>query len=279
MPGTRIDILKSIYEWIDGEENTCIFWLSGWAGTGKSAIARTVGRHYHNEGRLAASFFFSKGGGESSHASMFVTTIAHQLASNKRLKALGVEQQIRDCLKERTQIENETLRDQWDQLVLQPLSRHEEKCGYDAFVLVVDALDECQQETSVETLLRLLPQLGRLANIRMRILVTGRPETPIRHGFREMQAGAHQGFVLHSIPSEVSDRDIRVFLQYHLRNIATMRGLHDDWPGEQATALMVKHAQGLFIWAETARRFITKAKNQKSAERRVRLLLEPGSDL
>jgi hypothetical protein len=57
-----------------------IYWLDGMAGTGKSTIARTVARRFHNEGFLGASFFFSRGGGELETARKFVTTVAVQLA-------------------------------------------------------------------------------------------------------------------------------------------------------------------------------------------------------
>jgi hypothetical protein len=49
------------------------------AGTGKTTIAHTVARGYFDNGRLAASFFFSRGGGDIGNARKFVTTIAVQL--------------------------------------------------------------------------------------------------------------------------------------------------------------------------------------------------------
>jgi hypothetical protein len=39
-----------------------------------------VARKYHDRQRLAASFFFSRGGGDVGHAGKFVTSIAVQLA-------------------------------------------------------------------------------------------------------------------------------------------------------------------------------------------------------
>ncbi|KFY02933.1 hypothetical protein O988_01801, partial [Pseudogymnoascus sp. VKM F-3808] len=66
----------------DGQGEQCIFWLSGLAGTGKSTISRTVACKYHEQRRLGASFFFSKGGGDVSHAGKFFTSIAVQLANN-----------------------------------------------------------------------------------------------------------------------------------------------------------------------------------------------------
>ncbi|KAF2175810.1 purine and uridine phosphorylase [Zopfia rhizophila CBS 207.26] len=42
LPGTRVDVLREIHEWADGQDKRCIFWLNGLAGTGKSTIARTM---------------------------------------------------------------------------------------------------------------------------------------------------------------------------------------------------------------------------------------------
>jgi hypothetical protein len=85
LPHTRVDILKQIIEWADGGNERCIFWLNGTAGTGKSTIARTVARKYHDQGRLGASFFFSRGAGDVSHAGKFFTSIAVQLANESRI--------------------------------------------------------------------------------------------------------------------------------------------------------------------------------------------------
>jgi nucleoside phosphorylase len=76
LDGTRVGVLNEIYAWASGESEQCIFWLNGMAGTGKSTIARTVAYKYSELYRLGASFFFSRGGGDPSHASKFFTTIA-----------------------------------------------------------------------------------------------------------------------------------------------------------------------------------------------------------
>jgi hypothetical protein len=269
LPGTRKDALREIYKWIDSDEKSCIFWLNGWPGTGKSAIARTVARRYHAEGRLAASFFFARGGGDCSHAGLFVTSIARQLADNKEL---GMQQIIRVAFN--SQIPKQTLQDQWTQLVVQPLSKSHEKGDCRTFLVVIDALDECEEEGSIGILLRLLPQVGVCINIRVRILVTSRRETPIRHGFDQMDTATHQGFVLHRMPTEVSDRDIQVYLQHHFLVIATERRLESCWPGEQILTTMVQHAQGLFIWAATACKFIHECKSKKVAVKRLQDLLD-----
>jgi hypothetical protein len=81
LPNTRVEVLQEIFDWADGNDERCIFWLNGLAGTGKSTIARTVARKYYEQGRLGASFFFSRGGEDVGYAGKFVTTIARQLAN------------------------------------------------------------------------------------------------------------------------------------------------------------------------------------------------------
>jgi hypothetical protein len=273
LAGTRVDIIQKICQWVDGEDKSCIFWLSGWPGTGKSAIARTISRKFNEQGRLAASFFFSRGGGDSSHAGLFVTSFARQLAE---CSALDVRRYVLESLGD-SQVVAQSLQDQWARLVLRPLSRCEKGGTSGVFVCVVDALDECEDQRSIGTLLQLLPRLGELVNVRIRVLVTSRPETPIRHGFQRMEKGAHHGFVLHNISPEVTNRDIQVFLQHRLSNIALECCLSSDWPGRQILALMVQYAQGLFIWAETACRYI--GEEALLAEERLGLLLNRGSGI
>src|SRR5947207_1158148 len=73
LPNTRVELLNQIREWANKDDERHIFWLSGWAGTGKSTIARTVAREHYDRNNLAASFFFSRGGGDVGHAGKFFT--------------------------------------------------------------------------------------------------------------------------------------------------------------------------------------------------------------
>ena len=80
LPDTREQVLNDIKSWADHGERH-LYWLQGFAGTGKTTIAQTVARTFNDNKRLAASFFFSRDiGGDSSQARLFVTSIARQLA-------------------------------------------------------------------------------------------------------------------------------------------------------------------------------------------------------
>ena len=79
-------------------------------------------------------------------------------------------------------------------------------------VLVIDASDECGRQQDIRTLLQLLTEARDLKNVQLKVLVTSRPETPIRLVFRAISGSVHEDFVLYEIPAAVIRHDITVFL-------------------------------------------------------------------
>jgi hypothetical protein len=268
---TRVDLLQNIYSWADGQDERCIFWLNGLAGTGKSTIARTVARNYFDQKRLGASFFFSKGGGDVGHADKFVTSIALQLASS----VPSLDQYVCDAIKERRDIASQSLRDQWQQLVLRPLSKLSGSGGQLPYVLVVDALDECDNGKDIRIIVHLLAEAQSIKTVRVRVFLTSRPEVPVRNGFVEVPDGEHRDFVLHNISPLIVDHDIRTFLEHSFELIAKERSLAAGWPGQEIIKRLVHSASGLFIWAATACRFIREGK--RFAAKRLNIILKNSS--
>jgi hypothetical protein len=238
------------------------------AGTGKSTISCTTARKWYKEGRLRASFFFSRGGGE---VSKFVTTIAIQLATN----VPTLHHFICDAITEQGDIASRSLRDQWQQLVLGPLSKLDADRRRASYVLVVDALDECDDENKIQIILELLAEAQSLKTVRLQVFLTSRPEIPIRHGIHRIPQAEHQDLVLHNVPPTIINHDIYLFLEYNLGIIRQEWSLGADWPGEVALRQLVLNACGLFIWAATACRFIREGK--QFARRRLDTILKGGS--
>ncbi|CAN9079966.1 unnamed protein product [Alternaria alternata] len=269
LPNTRVDLLREIHSWADRQDERRIFWLRGLAGTGKSTVARTVARSYHEKQRLAASFFFSHGGGDVGHARKFVTSIAVDIANN----VPALRQYISDAVVERTDIASQSLRDQWHHLVLAPLSKLGES-DYPApapLVLVVDALDECDGENDIRTIVQLLAETQSLTKVRLRVLLTSRPELPIRHVFHQIPEAGQQDFVLHEISGSIVDHDIALLFQHSLRITGREYGLPAGWPGAEIIAQLVQSAGGMFIWAANACRFIRDGK--RFAPKRLEAIL------
>ncbi|KAA6411567.1 MAG: hypothetical protein FRX48_04847 [Lasallia pustulata] len=276
LPDTRVDLLREIYTWADGKDGRFIYWLNGLAGTGKSTIARTVARKYFENGQLGASFFFSRGGGDVGHASKFFTTIAVQLAQ----KSQSLQRYIGDAVRKNANIATQSLGDQWRQVVLGPLSKLSGDSYPSSYIFVIDALDECDNNEDIRTILKLLAEAQTFQTIRLRVLLTSRPEIPIRHGFYQIPETEHQLFVLHHISPSIIDHDITIFLKYNLGRIGqTKPSLSASWPGEETVNQLVQIASGLFIWAATACRFIQEVGKVILIRKRLAAILQIGSSI
>jgi len=264
LPDTRVALLEEIMRWSDTPSGACMFWLNGMAGTGKSTIARTVAREWVKKKRLGASFFFSRGQGELARASKFFTTLAYQLATAESGLAAGVRRAI--CVN--PDVPRQSLRDQWERLILEPLSQLKEASSDPAhsMILVIDALDECDDTKDTGLILGLLSQAKSLGSFRLRVFVTSRPETPIRHGFDDISQDAHRDFILHQISCQTADygivnhdtvnHDVSTLLQYEFDRMRKHHRLPKDWPGESNLGSLAHKADGLFIYASTVCLFI-----------------------
>jgi hypothetical protein len=142
-----------------------------------------------------------------SYASKFFTSIAVQLARN----VPSLRQYICDAITKRKDVESQSLRDQWCQLILRPLSRLGSGSSPSSYVVIVDALDECDKEEHVRIILQLLAEVRTLKTVRFRVFLTSRPEIPIRHGFYQISDADHQDFVLHNISTSIVNHDISIF--------------------------------------------------------------------
>jgi hypothetical protein len=193
-----------------------------------------------------------------------MTSIAVQLAHS----VPAARQHICDAIAERSDIISQSLRDQWQHLVHRPLSKLHESGPY---VVVVDALDECDSDSNVRLIVQLLAEARSLTGVRLRVLLTSRPEEPIRHGFRQMADAEHKDVVLHNISPSIVDHDIGLYLEDKLQSIGRERCLRAGWPGAETIMQLVQSASGLFIWAATACRFIREGK--RFAAKRLETIL------
>ncbi|KAJ0335531.1 hypothetical protein KNSL1_013570 [Colletotrichum chrysophilum] len=160
--GTRARIQQTIYQWADDEFGEPIFWLLGPAGTGKSTVARTFADSLAKEKRLVAGYFFKRGEQGRNSTTRLFPTLAAQLAEAippfkgclwKFLGGLG-----------RDAVDKKGLEAQFDQLLWQPLAELPAfDTGQLTRVIIIDALDECEQPAHLSRVLSELSRLGALA--------------------------------------------------------------------------------------------------------------------
>jgi len=183
---------------------------------------------------------------------------------------------LKNVLKMNSAIFTKTMKKQFEKLIFEPLFEltHSLKT-----LIVIDALNECENEGHVTIILHLLARIQFIESVKLRLLVTSRPELPVRLGFKQIPE-SHQNFILHEIPSPVIKHDIEAFLKYELPKIRNFYnclpssdvGISSDWSTERNMQVLVNMAVSLFIFAATMCRFIEKTWDWDSVGKLVKVL-------
>ncbi|KIM27726.1 hypothetical protein M408DRAFT_310565 [Serendipita vermifera MAFF 305830] len=270
MEGTREDVLKAVFDWVADYGATNIFWLTGHPGVGKSAIAASLVEKLRDTARLGSGCFFQRERSNAMTTSALWRTIAYGLARQYPTlrKHLIATLEADEALLTTVSIEK-----LFRKLIHEPLVAFEEAGGKDTVVVVViDALDECggfdgQHSNQRIKLMQTLKIWSTLPN-RFKLVVTSRAEPDIVHLFSAVE---HESFEILSgkMVQSKSSEDIQKFLEYHLGQIAarSQGGLAPDWPGSQIKTWLTRLAAGLFIWVDTAVRFMRQREPQEQLNR------------
>ncbi|KIK50689.1 hypothetical protein GYMLUDRAFT_134386, partial [Collybiopsis luxurians FD-317 M1] len=139
LEGTRIEIIHKISQWIcDTETNVPkIFFLHGPAGTGKSAIAHTIGKQCEDQGFLGAFFRFDRTFSTERTPGKALKSMAYNMAMN----LTEFRNYLSELLNKDPFVAGSTsFQEQWEKLILKPA-----QLVYNTkpAVIIVDALDEC----------------------------------------------------------------------------------------------------------------------------------------
>ncbi|KAF8334939.1 uncharacterized protein EI90DRAFT_378724 [Cantharellus anzutake] len=200
LPGTRLKIQESILEHLKKPENRFV-WLRGSPGTGKTAISMSIASTLEQQGALAASYFWDKNrrGSGLDSIEQFPSTLACQLASLNEDFKLSLVRQLRKP--DLALFQELPLEKQIKTLVIEPIRNLKDifPSGTDRFVIVLDGLDECGNQETLESLMGLVLGLQELPQA-FSVLVSCRPEPGVISAWFEAQ---HEGLV---IPCEDVDK-------------------------------------------------------------------------
>ena len=149
-----MEILRAIMEWLNRpitDESSPVYWVNGLAGIGKSTIARTVAKQAKVP---VASYFFVRQHDELSNANLFVASIARAVAEifPDFMKSVYCALQTDELLPRKS------LDTQFTSLFFQPLQN---LTLTQPLLLVVDALDECEQKGAQIILITFFPTAPR----------------------------------------------------------------------------------------------------------------------
>ena len=250
LKGTRKEVLLQIEQWLIDEKDQRIFWLNGLAGTGKSTIAQTFAEISFADGKLGASFFCSRDLEDRSNLQVIFPTLAFQLA----YRYPQFRAQLLQVLEANPDVGRESLSSQLEKVIVRPLTATKIPT-----LIIIDALDECKDKEPASALLSVLSRyVHEIPDVKF--FITGRPEPPIREGFRLKPLRPITDVLkLHDVKRSLVDEDIKLYLRTYLTNIRETRSdceFPEGWPTLHNIDILCKMAGGLFIYASTVVKFV-----------------------
>lgn len=256
-PDTRKEVLSCIERWRDAQDSQTppIFWLSGPAGAGKTAIVQTVAERCKEQGVPQANFFFFRTDPSRNSLSPLIATLVHQII----LIYPGLGDIVAAVLSNNPLILDSVLEDQLTQLIIEPLQAIRQSSPYIPPLLIIDGLDECEsdEKRSQQRILHAFDKVLTRHFYPFLLLVSSRDEPQIRAVFREISSQL--------LPLYLDDRyspesDIRAFVKDEFKRVRKVHHLAHtidaNWPSNEDVQSIVRKSSGQFIYAATVMRFI-----------------------
>ena len=286
MKGTRVQVLSDIETWIKNLNGPQIFWLTGGAGTGKSAIAWTICWRAADDPTimLGGSFFCSRSTGSATQRDVrcVIPTLAQLLAR----QSLEYSKALAEELARNPDVLRKQVKAQIEQLLYKPLLAL--KSSRVPIVFVIDALDECgglpgapgaaDDAESHRIVSEMLEALVALANFAVKLpvkfLVTSRPETHIRDT-PVSDSSFSEILILHTVSKAQVTADIQLYLSTRLSSSPQLRARFTS----EDVDMLARLSDGLFIFAATALQYILSSSADAAAVRFETLLRTSGDSL
>jgi len=247
--------LKKITDWInDPDSPQRIFWLSGPAGAGKSAITQTIAEHCRDT-HLAASFFFKRNTSDRGVLDRLFLTLAWQLVAS----IPKIHPYLESTLKAERSIHAKSITVQFNRLFMKVFSLllcNEPELHPAKDLVIVDALDECDSDQDQKHFLTLIGNELTSRKIPLRFLICSRPEPHIQETFN-MDIMKRITRVLVLDETFGPNDDIRKYLEDGFFRIFTKRSsILSPPPGADIIGRLVSEASGQFIYASTVIKFV-----------------------
>jgi len=245
MDGTRISCLQKIVDWVanrsetkDLQRNT--YWIYGVPGVGKTSLAHSICASVHHQGQLAGAFFCRRDDPNLSEPRNILPTLMYKLAGIfppfRRIVA--------NYLRSDPNLTPESMKDSFFFDLLDTLPKRPN----DSLVFVIDAFDECGDDSGRPRLLKLLTDAATRTSW-LRIIVTSRPEYDIDRFFDSLTPLSYLKYDL-TADLEAS-HDLRTFAQSQFDLVAKQWCFPTPWPEEALLDRVISQANGLFIFIKT----------------------------
>jgi NACHT domain len=244
-----------------------LYWLSGQAGAGKTAIAHSIAQqlaagYKGGEPRLGGSFFCSDKFTDTRSATLMIRTLVYQLAL--------ISMPFRNALMQHGRFEAVS-HGPWSQLTgllvepwMKSLSERQVNNEPD-YVLVIDALNELEGKGGVEFLSVLRKVLDQKHFSGLKFFVTSRSEPDLVEKFQSFNN--KQVCRLEEVPLTDIGKDIKLYLKHNLAQSATPHQIEQ----------LILDASGLFIYAAEVTKYVKGAGRSIEEQRKYLRRLLPSN--
>ncbi|KAG8733654.1 hypothetical protein FRC10_012228, partial [Ceratobasidium sp. 414] len=257
MPNTQTTVLQDLREWVQYGKFQKVYWLSGIAGTGKTTVAYSLCEWLENSGKPAASFFCSRDFPDCRDVRRILPSVSYQLARLSRPFRCAVS----SAIEQGPELCNGSVDEQFKKLIAVPFQDIGHTFGADV-VIVLDALDECQDKDGVNKILDAC--FKGTAGLPVRFLVTSRHNPGILERMIASQLGTRRAELrLHEVDHAAMQQDVRAYLRTELEPL----GL-----SEHDIECLIRRSGGWFLYAASTVKYIGQHNVPGWAERLKRLL-------
>jgi len=232
--------------------------MSGMAGTGKTTILYSLCEWLSMNQRLGADYFCSRISSSCRDVTTIVPTLAYQLAQYSP----AFRSTLCKVVEENPEASKLDVKWQFEKLLQAPMQVVKTAMP-EGVVVVVDALDECDDGNAFRLFLETLLKLA--VDLPIKFLVTSRPEPAIRG--KMLAPGCSRSVLhLHDIEEWIVEGDIKKYLTEAL-------GVMSPPPSPKDIEWLAKRAGKLFIYAATTVRYIYPGGRVVNSNDRLRTVL------
>jgi hypothetical protein len=227
-----------------------MLWVRGSAGTGKSAVAQSLGDSCGKDKRHGASYFFSRTAGRDKPET-FVPTIVYQLATTiPEYRSLISHQLANNPL-----LLRKSPPVQFRELIVEPFATLQRQHPRESIVIILDGLDECKGENAQREMLEMITDsICTNPELPLRWLIFSRPEAHLKNAFsRNLLCGREELTIdaecRENVRRYVKDRLVEIKAAYNDVTPA-------NWPPRNQLEELLDAVSGLFVFASTCLSFI-----------------------
>ncbi|KAJ8080341.1 hypothetical protein PM082_017174 [Marasmius tenuissimus] len=317
LEGTRVELREMIGEWGRArEQGSPLFWLTGTAGVGKTAIAMSAAKACEEEGLLVSSFFFFRSDPKRNNPSALWLSVAHGLVSTMPIVRPLIEHRISEDPK----ILEARLEEQFRELILNPFllpafqsSWQRRLRGFflqalclilssvmllDVLwgfwvalspakpvqvpdIVIIDGLDECGGEAAQLRILNIIQNAVQRAPLfPLRFLICSRPEAWIREAFAVGPLREVSKVILLDDQFRPVE-DIAKYYRHQFQEIVNDPKYEhvrfpSPWPSQKDFEILVDKSCRQFVYVTTVVRFVKLADNHPINQ--LSLILESSPD-